>query len=100
MIKMVELEYNSNVYIIPEFMDLNEETVKTKYKGDIHDAVYVAINLLDEEIQSIVPCFIANDMVFEISFSDIDDHINSCIDHYTKTEEYEKCSNLTKLKNK
>jgi hypothetical protein len=101
MVQMIELDYNDKVYLIPELSFEDESELAFKYKDEIYDAMYVSLSILYQEPEyKKVPCFMANDIVFELDRGYTEEHCDNCIQHYTEIEEYEKCSYLLTIKDK
>lgn len=98
---MIEVEYMDKVFMIPEFVDVDAAALQVEYRDEVYNAMYISLGLLAEETEwESAPCFIANDVTFELDRSQSLEHLNNCLSYFTETEEYEKCGVLVNLKTK
>ena len=101
MIEIIELEWEDKIYVIPEFSEVDADDLKLKYRDDVFSAIYSGlVYMLSDSTVERIPCFILNEVVFEIDLEGAQDHIINCIEYFTEIEEYEKCSILINLKTK
>lgn len=91
----IEHRSGDKTFFIPNFGKVTEEDIRLRIKADIFDAIWVSlVILINEESLMSVPSFALDEIIFDISRADMEEHINSCIEHYVSTEEYEKCKIL------
>ena len=68
------------------------------YQDVINDAIYSAISILASEPKwEAVPCFLTDDVIFEVRRDKIDNQYGPCLSYYQESEEYEICSDLVRL---
>jgi hypothetical protein len=83
---------------IPVFIDVTPDTLKDEHNDDVYRAMLASIKLLESNPQwENVPCFMMNDLIFEIGRGEIIRHINSCIEYFLLIEEYLTCAELSRL---
>lgn len=86
---------------IPEYNDIDGNTLMYEFSEEIYNAMYEAILLIENDKLSQAPCIIINDNVLYVNkdFNMIN-NIKSTLTYFSLTEEYEKCNVLKKIKEK
>lgn len=91
---------SGTIFNILSFDDkTTEDDIYIKYKHDMYKKIYESLSILSKEpAWDSVPCFSLDDQIMRIKKDDVMEHLNNCLDYFTQIEEYEKCSDLIKIK--
>jgi len=81
-------------------MDSSEDLKSPENKQVVFKAIVHAAFMMDNSNLKSVPCFIINDLQYEIDRIGIEENLNEALDYYTELEEYELCISINNLKSK
>ncbi len=85
---------------IPAFEEVTPSILREEYDDEVYRSIYASLARLEVNPDwANIPCFSMNGVIFEIDRGDHIEHLNNCLDYFTKSEEYEICSHLVRLKN-
>lgn len=92
-------------FTIPELEIIGDESSEefiARQRANIAMAIYVAAKLLIENEWDRAPIFAiqGEDVVFYLDKEETGKSISQCLEYFTEIEDYEKCSELLKLKKK
>lgn len=87
-------------FIIPAFQDVTPEILREEYDDSVYRAIYAALERLATRPDwNKIPCFLMNDVIFEIDRDEYTEHYNNCLAYFTESEEFEICAHLVRLHN-
>ena len=90
-------EESGYTFVLEEFNDKTPDELLATQHEPIIWAIFNGLKAMDEYKLDSVPCFSANDYVFEIQKDDASEPIGICLEYFTKYEEYEACAELIDL---
>lgn len=94
------IDPDGRTWDIPYFESDNIETLLAEKQYEVHSAILNSLIQLAKEGIDQVPSFSVNELVFEVNRETALDNLEKCLDYYEITEQFEKCSEIVKLKDK